>query len=232
MNFADLKEKLVEALTPYIERMKESDSYQKISEQYESLSPRNQKLVKASGAVSVILGYFFFVYWMFLSAASENVENFERNQKLIRELFTVSRKINSAPKVQQAIPVDSLKMNVENEILRMRLIPEQKVAVTPASFTMGSLGPKDLIADGLTVELKQLNISQVTDMAYNLQSMLASPAKLVGLEIRAYEQDSHYFNAKYSLAMFSLPEPKTAPEPATKGKRPTSRRRGGGDNAE
>ncbi len=228
MNFQDIKEKFMEAVTPYIERLKESDAWQKISEQYESLSPRNQKIAKATGAALMVLGYFGFIYWMFLGSASENIETFERNQSLIRELISVGRKVNSAPKIPPAIPVDSLKMSVETEIANMRLLPEQKVAVTPASFTMGSLGPKDLIADGLTIELKQLTISQVMDMAYNLQAMNASPAKLLGLEIRAFEKDSHYFNAKYSLAMFSLPEPKAPPEPASK-KRP-ARRRGGEDS--
>lgn len=223
MNFADLKERFIEAVTPYIERVKDSNLYQKISEQYESLSPRNQRFAKMGGLAASVLLYFGFIWMMFLSSASENIETFEKNQRLIRELFTVGRKINSAPKVPNAIPVDMLKNNVETEIARMRLLPEQKIAVTPANFTMGSLGPKDLIADGLTIELKQLTLTQVTDMAYNFQSMMGSPAKLLGLEVRAYEKDSHYFNAKYSLAMFSLPEPK-ANEPPPKNKKPVRRR--------
>lgn len=213
----------MEAITPYFERFKESDIYQKINEQYESLSPRNQKFVKMGAAASAILLYFGFVYSMFLSTAFENVDTFERNQKLIRDLFSISRKINSAAKVPDAIPVDMLKNSVENEIAKMRILPEQNVAVTPATFSMGSLGPKDLIAEGLTIELKQLNLSQISDLAYSLQTMPASPAKLLGLEIRAYEKDSHYFNAKYSLSMFSLPAPKVN-EPPSKNKKPTRRR--------
>lgn len=224
MNFADLKERFIEAVTPYIEKIKESDLYQKTSEQYESLSPRNQKLVKLGALGASFLLYFFFIWMMFLSTASENVEIFEKNQKLIRDLFTVNRKINSAPKVPSAIPVDMLKSNIETEIARMRLIPEQKGAVTESNFTMGSLGPKDLIAGGVTVELKQLTLTQVTDMAYNLQSIMGSPAKLLALEVQANEKDSHYFNAKYSLAMFSLPEPKSNEPPAKGGKKPARRR--------
>ncbi|OQW52842.1 MAG: hypothetical protein A4S09_08335 [Proteobacteria bacterium SG_bin7] len=223
MNFADLKERFIEAVTPYFERMKESDSYQKLSEQYESLSPRNQKLVKLGAVVASFLLYFVSIWTMFLSSASDNVETFEKNQKLIRDLFTVSRKINSAPKVPSAIPVDMLKNNVETEIARMRLLPEQKVAVTQSNFSMGNLGPKDLIADGLLIELKQLTLTQITDMAYNFQSMIGSPAKLLSMDIQANEKDSHYFNAKYSLVMFSLPESKSSESPA-KSKKPVRRR--------
>ncbi len=226
MNFADLKERFIEAITPYIEKMKESDVYQKVSEQYESLSPRNQKFVKMGAMGLSFLLYFSFIWIMFLSSASDNVEVFEKNQRLIRELFTVSRKINSAPKVPSAIPVDMLKNNVESEIARMRLIPEQKGGVTESNFTMGSLGPKDLIANGLTIELKQLTLTQVTDMAYNFQSMIGSPAKLLGIDIQANEKDSHYFNAKYSLAMFSLPEPKVNEPPAKGNVKKPPRRRG------
>lgn len=228
MTFADLKEQITEKLTPYWEKIQESDIFQKALERYESLSPRGQKAVIIGGAVGAFTLFIYLVPFTFLETAGESVNVFEKNQKLIRDLFTISRKIKSSPQFPPAPPPDVLKTTVENELINAGLLPEQKISVETATFSMGGVGPKDLISQGLVVYLKQLNLNQITSIGYSLQVLPNMPIKLLGMEISANEKDSHYFDVKYSLTTFSLPSfsTETSAEEAPKGgPRPIPRKR-------
>ncbi len=230
MTLADVKEQLVERLTPYWERLQESQVYVSLRERYESLSPTQQKIAIAGSSVTALLLFLFLFPFSYLSTASESIATFEHHQKLMRNLFSVNRQLKQTPPLPPPLPVDQLKTMAQGEINRAGLVPEQIVSIEASTFPLGALGPKDLQSQGIIVSLKQLNLKQIVDLGHIFQT-LHSTLKLINLDVSANESDSHYFNVVYSLAMFSLPqEPETSaeppPSPGKRGGRPTPRGKG------
>jgi hypothetical protein len=103
---------------------------------------------------------------------------------------------------------------LETQIGQMESLPEGDPENT--------LAPKNVQQQGLKVQVKKLNLRQVIDLGYQLQS-LDSSVKMTGLEIAASSEDPHYFDTVFKLISYSLPQPEKKPE--SEGPRP--RKRGG-----
>jgi hypothetical protein len=69
-----------------------------------------------------------------------------------------------------------------------------------------SLVPDAVKQAGVSLLLKKLNLRQVVEISHRLQT-LSPGVKLMGLDVRENLGASHYFDAVFKLASFSVPEP-------------------------
>ena len=83
------------------------------------------------------------------------------------------------------------------------MLPEQIQDVATEAASQGSLARPPIKEETLVVRLKNLNLTQVVDIGFNLQQLF-SAVKMTGLEILASQEKPDYFNVTYTLSKFSL----------------------------
>lgn len=222
MNLTDLKEKIFETLGPYWEKIQESEAFTTLKEKFDSYPPRIQKLIMAGAAVLLSLTFLYIFPFAYLSTAGDSITQFEENQSLIRRLLDINRELKTTPQVPPAPAADQLKSMIQSRVAGQGLIAEQIGPMEPTTVSIAALS-----VEGLIVNFKQLNLTQLVSLAFDLQDLSPS-VKLVGLKVRASPQDSHYFETSYTLASFNIPRPETSLEdesPGAKKKLPGSKAR-------
>jgi hypothetical protein len=81
--------------------------------------------------------------------------------------------------------------------------------------------PKSIQQVGLTVTLQKLNVTQMIDAGHALQG-IHPLMKMIGIDVRASQENNHLFDVIYRLAAFS-----GKPEPVAPTKGPNGKKLGG-----
>lgn len=228
MAFEDLKDQLSDRVQAIWGRLQENSSFVQAMEQYQALPPNAQKLVVAGlGALFALI--LFMIPWSFYSSSEEKIgdpeitDTFEGNKQTIEELFAVRRDagiLRAAPQRMDQNQIMSLAQSRVGEAG----VPPERVTVSP--FDNKNTGksspviPKSVDQLGAVVVVAKLNLTQLVDIGYALQT-ISNGVKMIAVEARSAADDPRYFDVTYKLASFSVPEPPAAPE-AKKGaaKRP------------
>jgi hypothetical protein len=207
MNFDDLKEKLLSIYHKVWDKIQESATYIQLRDRYESLPPLQQKFVLIG--VGVLIGAIILsIPYGNLSKSGEHVTEFEEKRQLIRDLLKVSREASDVPNIPPAPNMDSLKASIESEIQNAHLVPEQIGGVAPLT-EVSPLVPANLTQGGYQVTLSKLNLNQIINIGYQLQS-ISSSVKLKDIMVSANGEDPRYFDIVYKLIALAVPETKTA----------------------
>jgi hypothetical protein len=223
MNFEDLKEQLSGLsvkLQEALQKLQENPTWIQFSEKYHDLSPRAQKAA-IGGAAFLIFLILISLPYLYYSTSQDAVSEFETKKQLIRDLYRVS---HASSILQNAPPTANsmdLMARAQGQLQTAQLQPEQIIGVTEYdnSANSGNTIPKNVIQKGIQVALGKLNLRQIIDIGYQMQTIHPS-AKMTGLEITANREDVHYFDVIYHIVSFSLPEPPApAANPANKNSR-------------
>jgi hypothetical protein len=213
VNFADLREQLMERLQTLWAQIQESSAYNDLQERYESLSPRGQKMTIV-GVVAVVLLLIAALPWSYFDSSSNHIAEFESKRELTRQLLRVTRSSNEPP-LEHITGLD-LRNRVDAELKVFNLQSTQILSIqemNAESMKNLKLAPSPIQEDGVEVRLGKLNLRQMVDIGFRLQSM-SEMVKMSGLVIRANKDDNHYFDVTFQLASFSVP---TAPAPTNAG---------------
>ena len=159
------------------------------------------------------------------SQSADSVSDFETKRNLIRELHRVSREIAEAPSINPPPAEGDLKNSMEEVLKKAQLVPEQNATVSVQNIP-SQLISRTMIGAGFAVEIKKLNLRQIIDIGYQLQS-LNSAVKLKDLSVQANLSDPKYMDVVYKLIALKVPEnlpppPPPESEPTTKKKRSRS----------
>jgi hypothetical protein len=227
MAFEDIKDQISDRAQALWGRLQENSSFVQAMEQYQALPPNAQKAVVAGiGALFALV--LFMIPWSFYSSSEEKIgepgitDTFEGNKEIIEDLFSVRRDagiLRSAPQRMDQNQVMSLAQSRVGEAG----IPPERVTVSP--FDNKNTGkssaviPKSVDQLGAAVTVAKLNLTQLVDIGYALQT-ISNGVKMIAVEARAAVDDPRYFDVTYKLASFSIPEPPAKAEPK-KGKRPS-----------
>lgn len=211
MGFDDLKEQLREKFATISSSVQESAAWIELSEKFQNLSPSAQKAVL--GGVTALLCLVLLAFpWMFFSSSQDLVAEFEEKRQLIREAFQVSRDTKTLPPVP-GVP-GNLTALARSRLDSARLTPDQIASVTALQLSGVQPGiPKALDTDAVLVNLNKLNLKQIVDIGHEFQSMHGS-VKVAGLDVRANNEDDHYFDVSFKLIATTVP-----PEPAPNAKK-------------
>lgn len=134
----------------------------------------------------------------------------------IRELLKVARDSSTVPNIPTAPSISSLESDIRGYIQQANLLPEQVRAVSQAAAS-SSLIPNQLAAGALEVQLAKLNLNQILDLGYKIQSRSQS-VKLKDMVMTANNEDARYYDVTFKLIALAVPEAPVA-EPEDLGKR-------------
>lgn len=211
MNLDDLKDQLRDQANALFSRVQETSWYNSAKDQYLSLPATAQKAIAfGSGILAVVI--VLMIPISYIQSADVSIEEFNENRTLLRDLMKVGRSGKEPPPLPPAIGYSDLEAQARGALTEFNLTPEQ---VEPSSQLndrpAGSIVPSLISQVGLALHLKKLNLNQVVDIGYRLQS-LSSGIKLMGVDIVANAEDNHYFDTVYRLVSFALPITPEEPE--------------------
>ena len=207
MAFEDLKEKITSQAKNVWDRVQDHPAYINMRDRFENLSPVMQKVVIAASALTVSLIILSFPYGSLVSS-SEYADNFEQTRTLTRELLKAARESSNIPMISPPAPVDTLQSAVQSQLQHANLLPEQIASITPFE-PVSDLIPKQLLAYGLEVSLAKLNLTQVTEIGYQLSVQgtdRGMTIKLTDVEIKPNGSDSKYMDVIYRLVGLKVEE--------------------------
>lgn len=210
--FEELGEQLKSQLTQIWDKIKDTESYNQLRDKYESLTPAGQKISQIV-FFGLLVGILIYVPFSQVQVSSAQIEQFETQRGLIRDLFKTFRE--SSGQLQMATPPTGaqLVLTIQTSLQNARLLPEQIVGVTNAQAE-GRLIPQSLLADVVEVKLAKLNLRQIVDIGTQLTNL--SPAlKIKDLLINANSELAGYFDVNYKIYALKVPEalPELPPEP-------------------
>jgi hypothetical protein len=203
MNLDELKERFSSEFTQVSERVQESTIYNQLRDRYENMSPAMQKMSIVGGA-ALVSGLILSIPYSYFSQSSTYVGEFEEKRSTIRELLKVTRESAEVPNINPAPSSDSLRANIENQLKNANLLPEQ-MRGTQAAATGSQLIPKNLTQGVMEVNLAKLNLRQVIDLGYQIQSINSS-VKVTDMVMTANKEDNRYFDVVYKLVSLAVPE--------------------------
>ena len=155
--------------------------------------------------------------YSFFSSSDELIADFEDNRQLTRELLRVSS-IHSGSS-QSFLDGNALERRTQLKIDSMNLLPEQVAGINAITSPKSSpLIPKPIIQDALTVSLKKLNLNEIIDIGYKLQT-IHNYVKVTGIKISENPELKGYFDVLYTLNSLSMKQESKEPEPSTNRKR-------------
>ena len=216
MALEDIKERVQSGLKDQWEQFQETPLYVQTKERYENLSPLMQKITVVMISLIIVyvilslpLGYF--------SKSSDHISEFEDSRQTIRDLLKASRESQEIPDLANPPSIDSLKSQIDNQIQSARLLPEQ-IMGTQILSEKTNLIPGNLSQGLLKVSLAKLNLRQILDLGFQFQAISPS-IKMTDMVMEANNQDSHFYDVVFKLAVLTVPnqiEIPAEPEPPKK----------------
>lgn len=213
----DLKEQVMSALRPVLEKIEETPAYGQMKDRFDGLSPQAQKGVIAGGIVVAFLIVLSIPFGWY-SDSQLMVEEFDSRRQTLRELFKVSRELGDIPNIPSPPPVESLRMDLENRLRSFDVLPEQIAGITATGSSTSRLIPAERSSGGITATLRKLNLDQIVGIG-TVMSNLGASVKLTGLRIEANSEEAGYFDVTYKLTALRVPDLNDPTPPPAGGRR-------------
>ena len=224
MNLDDVKDQFRDQLDQSRRKIVESSAYAILKEKYDLLPQIAQNIVFVGIALSLLFIVLALPVSM-LMTSSDELSQFDEQKQLIRQLLNADRELKQGPQVPSSLTPSAIESRIRSSIAGAGLLPEQIGEIQRTTAKVKSKTPKGVLTQGFLVTLSKLNLRQVTDLGYSMQS-INSLVNLTQMSIESDSQDDHYFNVKFELAAFSIPKVQApAPEPKGKKKRRGRRRK-------
>lgn len=215
MNLDDLKDSLKSQLGQTWSRIEDSSAYNQLKDRFENLTPPQQRLA-LMGAGALLALTIISIPYSYYTQSSDYVTTFEDKRSLIRELLKVTRESNEVPSLPPAPSAEMLKSSIENQLRIARLLPEQMKGIEVMNAET-SLIPRNLLETGLKISLGKLNLRQIVDLGYSIQSVSPS-VKMSAVQINANSEDPRYFDVEMKLVTLAVPQVQMdIPEPPEDG---------------
>jgi len=227
VNFADILDQIKDRFKVIWDKAQESSVYQQAMEKYEDLPSAQQRMIRIGGSILIVLFILSPPVSTYLSS-QDIIQEFERKREVTRELLQVVRDSANSPNIPPAPDLFTLQTRFQQDLQTDRLLPEQIYSIQSDSDS-GKIIPKKLSLGALSVNLKNLNLRQIIDIAYRLATV-APTIKMTELEMNASPDKPGYFNFYSKLVSLKTPPPPPPPEleVPSKGGKPNSRPKSSG----
>ena len=186
------------------DRIQDSDTFQKLSERYQGLTPQGQKLATAGVIIAFAA---LFLYWPMSSllTSQNEISLFENRRGLIKELFKTYRDSTGQSGISPAPSADQLIGQINSNLQSNDLLPEQIAGVERQETPADGLIPTDFVREVINVNLVKLNLRQIVDIG-NLLNRLSASVKMKDLTVGARNDMPGYFDVTYKLYSLNIPE--------------------------
>ena len=182
----------------------ETTLYINSKEKYHNLSRPAQKSVQL-GIVAFFVGSLLIYIGGVFSEANDHLENFSKQRAALQSLIQLRKDQAQVPQLPAALPPVALRSRVSAILARVSLDPTQTESVRQAELTPdpnSQLVPETVVQNAVLVSLKKLNLKQIVDIGYRLQSMHVA-VKVSAVDIQANIEDNHYFDVTYSVVSYT-----------------------------
>ncbi len=202
MDFSSLRDQLKDQLKEIWDRIQESSLYIELREKFELLPSRMQKLIIVIGALITALFLFSFPYGN-LSESWLYEEQFEENRSLIRELLRASSTLKETSPLPNSASAAMIESRVRQVLEELRLTPEQigNIQVVPNAKT--KLANAAVQQEAISVQVRSLNLRQVTELSHRLQS-LGAGIQPVSFQMQRSSGQTHYYDVIFRIFQFAL----------------------------
>lgn len=202
MDLSSLKEQLRDQFKELLDRIQESSLYIELREKFELLPSRIQKLIVIG--TSLLVGLFLLsIPYGNLSDSWFYEEQFVDNRGLIRDLLRASSTLKETSPLPTSASAAAVESQVRRVIEDLRLTPEQigNIQVVPGAKTKLASGAFN--QEAISVQLKMLNLRQVTDISYRFQN-LGPGIQPISFQMQRSAGQTHYFDVIFRIFQFSL----------------------------
>ena len=202
MAFENLSEQISESLQTLKSRVMESESFNRVSEAYQNLPSRQQKLVAGLGlflAVAVLVNIPLQSYL----ASHEEMVSYHEQKLVVADLKNTEKLRMQNSFTPEKFAISSLQSELLAKFNSLQITEAQFKIREAAPETFGI--PKKAVTLGFQVELQNLNVRQVAKAA-NIIENLADSILVTSLRTTASSTDPHYFNTEFSILNFSIRE--------------------------
>lgn len=220
----ELKDNLRARALETWDKIRESDSYIKISDKYQSLSPSGQKITRFVTVILLLFLVFFYPLSQ-LQISHTLVSEFESKRILIRDFFRTYRETGAYRNLPPTQDSNLVISSVRSVLSASQLTPEQIITVSPIDSPSQIL-PQGLVNNAVEVKLNQVNLRQIVDVGSQLNN-IAQSVKVKDLFIQASKETQGYFSVTYKL--YSLRVPESPPEPPPEPPKPSKKNNASGD---
>lgn len=232
MNLNDIKDQFKDRAKVAWDKIQESTAYQQAMEKYQDLPGPQQRMIRYGGGILIFL-FLISPPISTLLTSEEAINEFERKREVTRELLKVVRDSSNAPNIPQAPDLFSLQNRFQQDFQNDKLMPEQIYSIQ-AAIDSGNIIPKKFSLGALNVNLRNLNLRQILEVAYRL-SIISPTVKMTDLELIASTEKPGYFHMNSKVvALKTPPPPVIEPEPSRgqKNNSNPSKRPSRGDSSE
>ena len=203
MAFEGLRDSLRDRWSDLKAKIQESSAYNNLREQFAAQSPLVQKLV-AFGGVALAALFILSFPLGYLSDAGEHMTAFEENRGLIQGLLRASRTAKEASPLPAPLDPGTFQQLLEGLLHDKKLVPEQIGEIRPIPGEATKLAPAGVVQTGLVAQVKQLNLTQIVELANAFQN-LGPGTKVIGLDITPTAGQTHYYDMVARVINFGLP---------------------------
>ncbi len=223
MNFQDLKEQILENLKTNWQNFQETSLYVTLKEKFDDLSPRNQKII-------MTVSLFLFIYILlslpiaWIQSKGSEVTYFEEKRNLTRDLLHLNQEMATAPDARPEVHPPAIANQLQSILQGANVPPDQIINIEQlqdATIGDSRMIPKGIKQEGVLATLSQLTLRQIVDIGFRIENGIEG-TKLTSIDIKASNEDSHYYDVMYRIVSFLSsipPEP-----PARKGRKGRKRK--------
>ncbi|HPI40942.1 MAG TPA: hypothetical protein PLJ21_09060 [Pseudobdellovibrionaceae bacterium] len=207
MIFEDLKDQFQIIVKNLFDKVEESETFQKVQERFQLLPPSLQKISLFFGTGILVL-VLFLIPLSQMSSSQDLLQEFQSLRQIIRNLNHIQSTASSASQFSIAPNIEALKSNIENQLKGQNLIKTLQGPTFETSSSNDlekSLIPPHLLQDRLFIKFVKLNLKQVLDIGYLLQTIHSS-SKLYNLKMNTNREDPRYLDVHFELFTLNVPQ--------------------------
>ena len=201
ININNLKEELINLYKNTYIYVENSTWFHYIKEKYEHLQPMHKKITHGTAGLLLLIGLLYYPF-SHLYASLGNMKDFTDKKHLIQELLSLSAMRRASSGLQQSIP-HNLKNFISQRSETIGLPKEQITTITQTTGQNLKELKTPVRTESVRVELNNLNLKELINYGHQLE-ILNDNLKVVNINIIENKQKENYFNAIYTLSLFSL----------------------------
>ena len=200
LNINNLKEELINLYKNTYIYLENSSWFHYIKEKYDHLQPVHKKIINGTAGFLLLTGLLYYPFSR-LYISWENMNSFTEKKYLIQELLNLSAFRRTSLHAQQSIS-GSLKHFISQRSESIGL-PKEQIIISPTKAQNLKELKIPVHAESVRIELNSLNLKELINYAHQLER-LNTNLKVVNMDIIENEKKVNYFNAVYTLSLFSL----------------------------
>ena len=201
ININNLKEELINLYKNTYIYLENSTWFHYIKEKYEHLQPLHKKITHGTAGLLLLIGLLYYPF-SHLYTSWGNMKDFTDKKHLIQELLSLSAMRRASSGLQQNIPRD-LKNFISQRSETIGLPKEQITTITQTKGQNLKELKTPVRTESVRVELNNLNLKELINYGHQLET-LNNNLKVVNMDITENKEKENYFNAVYTLSLFSL----------------------------